>query len=119
VLVLTPSVLVLTPSVLVLTPSMPVLTPSMLAQAPPGALLRKRDAPELGYVRATNPVRRRAIVARTLAIHRHICHLNRQSPRGRFGWLCVTNNGDCLCDDHMEGGFPSRLPITNPSNVTR
>jgi hypothetical protein len=23
-----------------------------------------------------------------------IRHLNRQSPRDRFGWLCVTNNGD-------------------------
>jgi hypothetical protein len=33
-----------------------------------------------------------------------ICQLNRQSPRGRFGWLCVTNNGDCSCDDLGEEG---------------
>ena len=32
-----------------------------------------------------------------------ICQVNRQSLRGRFGWLCVTNNGDCLCDD-LRGG---------------
>jgi hypothetical protein len=27
-----------------------------------------------------------------------IRNLNRQTPRGHLGWLCVANNGDCLGD---------------------
>ena len=66
----------------------------MAARAAPRALSRKVDAPELGCDRVTNPARRRVIAARTLAIKSRICHLNRQSPSGRVGWLCVTNNRD-------------------------
>ena len=36
---------------------------------------------------------RPAIAAGTLAMRSRMCHLDRQSPRGRFGWLCATNNG--------------------------
>ena len=39
-------------------------------------------------------------MARTLAIQVRIRQVNRHSPRGRFGWLCVTHNRDCLCDTH-------------------
>jgi hypothetical protein len=32
--------------------------------------------------------------------------LNCQGPRGRFGRLCVSNNGECLCDslEHFPAG---------------
>jgi hypothetical protein len=44
---------------------------------------------------------RRAIAARTLALGPRICQPERQRPRRRVGWLCVTNNGDCLGDSHI------------------
>ena len=44
------------------------------------------------------PSGRPAIAAGTLAMRSRMCHLDRQSPRGRFGWLCATNNGGRLCD---------------------
>jgi hypothetical protein len=64
----------------------------------PGTLSSKLDAPELSCDRATNTVGRRAIAPRTLALESRIRQVDRQSPRGCFGWLCVTNNGDCLWD---------------------
>jgi len=30
-----------------------------------------------------------------------MCQVNRQSPHGRFGWLCVTNNDDCLSSSDL------------------
>ena len=39
------------------------------------------------------PSGRLAIAAGTLAMRSRMCHLDRQGPRGRFGWLCVTDNG--------------------------
>ena len=44
------------------------------------------------------PSGRLAIASGSLAMRSRMCHLDRQSPRGRFGWLCATNNGGRLCD---------------------
>jgi len=41
---------------------------------------------------------RLAIAAGGLAMRSRMCQLDRQSPRGRFGWLCGSNNGGRLCD---------------------
>jgi hypothetical protein len=75
----------------------------------------KAAGPEIGCVRLTNPARRRAIAPRTLAMKSRIRNLNRQTPRDHLGWLCVANNGDCLCDR-----MPCRLPpppLTNENRV--
>jgi len=41
---------------------------------------------------------RPAVAAGSLAMRSRMCHLDRQSPRGRVGWLCGTNNGGRVCD---------------------
>ena len=77
----------------------------------PWRLSGKVDAPETGCDGVTNPVWRRAIPPRTLALGPRICQSERQRPRRRVGWLCVTNNGDCLGDSlHGEAAAASPVP---------
>jgi hypothetical protein len=53
----------------------------------------------LVVIESQTPLGEMSSAARSLAMKLRVRQVYRQSPRGRFGWLCVTNNGDCLCDD--------------------
>ena len=59
---------------------------------------RQRRAAQAPPADPTTSSGRPAIAVGTLAMRSRMCHLDRQSPRGRFGWLCGSNNGGRLCD---------------------